>query len=141
MVRKLACIALFLALGGCAEQLEASRVAVAACRAPLKAGIQVDLYFGRDKEGRGEVSESEWSNFLAEEVTPKFPDGLSVLDVAGQFREPSGRIARERTKLLVVVVFDAPNHLAKIQQVMNAYNARFGQHGVFRVEKPVCAGV
>ena len=132
---------LLLALGGCAEQIEASRVAVAACRAPLKAGIQVDLYFGRDRAGRGEVSESEWANFVADEVTPRFPDGLSVLDVAGQYREASGRIVRERTKLLVVVVFDAPNHIARIQQVVNAYNARFGQHGVFRVEKPVCAGL
>ena len=130
-----------LTLGGCAEQLEASRVAVAACRAPLRAGIQVDLYFGRDKAGKGEVGESEWSNFLAEEVTPKFPDGLSVLDVAGQYREPSGRIGRERTKLLTVVVFDAPSHLARVQQVVNAYSDRFGQHGVFRVEKPVCAGL
>jgi hypothetical protein len=139
-MRKLALL-LLLAFGGCAEQLEASRVAVAACRAPLKAGIQLDLYFGRDKAGRGEVSDSEWSSFITDEVTPRFPDGLSVLDVAGQYREPSGRIARERTKLLVVVVFDAPNHLVRVQQVVNAYNARFGQHGVFRVEKPVCAGL
>jgi hypothetical protein len=140
-MRKLAAFGLLLLLGACAEQLEASRVAVAACRAPLKAGIQADLYFGRDKAGRGEVSETEWSTFLAEEVTPKFPDGLSVLDVAGQFREPSGRIVRERTKLLTIVVFDAPNHLARVQQVVGAYNARFGQRGVFRVEKPVCAGL
>ena len=40
--------------------------------------------------GRGGVG-----RFLDDEVTPRFPDGLSVLDVAGQYRDPSGRIVRE----------------------------------------------
>ena len=39
---------------------------------PLKAAVQVDLYFGRDTD-KGEVSESDWANFLADEVTPRFP--------------------------------------------------------------------
>jgi hypothetical protein len=125
---------LALLLGGCAEQQ-------VACRAPLKSGIQVDLYFGRDKAGRGEVSDAEWQSFLANEVTPKFPDGLTIHDVAGQFREPSGRIVHERSKLVTIVVFDAPNHVAKVQQIVGTYNMRFGQDGVFRVERPVCAGI
>ena len=57
----------------------------------------------------------------------------------GQYREPAGRIVRERTKLLVVVVFDAPAHRRKVQEIVDAYNSRFGQHSVFRVEQPVCA--
>jgi hypothetical protein len=108
------------------------------CTAPLKPALEVDLYFGRDKQGGGEVSEAEWAAFLADTVTPRFPDGLSVLDVSGQAREPSGRIVRERTKLLVVVVFDAPAHQAKIREVVETYNKRFGQHSVFRTEQAVC---
>jgi hypothetical protein len=75
-----------------------------------------------------------------EVVTPRFPDGLSVLNAEGQHRDPSGRIGRERTKLLVVVVFDAPAHQAKVSEVADAYVKRFGQRGVFRVERAVCAG-
>ena len=86
------------------------------------------------------MSEAEWAAFLAEEVTPRFPDGLSVLDVVGQYREPSGRMVRERTKLLVVVVFDAPAHRAKVQAVVDAYNRRHSQNSVFRTEHAVCAG-
>ena len=111
-----------------------------ACTAPLKPAVQVDLYFGRDKPAGGEVSEAEWAAFLAESVTPRFPDGLSVLAVEGQTRVPSGAVVRERTKLLVVVVFDAPAHAAKVDEIVAAYNRRFGQHGVFRTERPVCAG-
>jgi len=111
------------------------------CSAPLKPALEIDLYFGRDKQAGGEVSEAEWAQFLAEIVTPRFPDGLSVLNVEGQARDPSGgRIVRERTKLVVVVVFDAPAHRARVREVVEAYNQRFGQHGVFRSEQPVCAG-
>jgi hypothetical protein len=123
-------------LGACAQP-----GAPAVCTAPLKPALEIDLYFGRDKQGGGEVSEAEWAAFLTDTVTPRFPDGLSVLNVEGQTREPSGRIVRERTKLMVVVVFDAPAHQGKVREIIEAYNSRFGQHGVFRSEQPVCAGL
>jgi Protein of unknown function (DUF3574) len=121
-------------LGACAQP-----GAPAVCTAPLKPAREIDLYFGRDKQGGGEVSEAEWASFLSDTVTPRFPDGLSVLNVEGQARESSG-IVRERTKLLVVVVFDAPAHQGRIHEIVQAYNGRFGQHGVFWSEHPVCAG-
>lgn len=110
------------------------------CAAPLKAATEIDLYFGRDQASAGEVSDEAWATFLADDVTPRFPDGLSVLDVAGQYREPGGRLVREKTKLVVIVVFDAPVYRAQVAAIVEAYNRRFGQHGVFRVERAVCAG-
>lgn len=109
------------------------------CSAPLKAALQVDLYFGRDT-AKGEVSESDWANFLNEEVTPRFPEGLTVMDGRGQYREPAGQITRERTKVLVIVLFDAANQLGKVREVASTYARRFAQHSVFQVERPVCAG-
>lgn len=111
------------------------------CAAPLKPAVAIDLYFGRDKPAGGEVTDAEWGAFLNEVVTSRFPDGLSVFDASGQYREPSGRIVRERSKHLVVVVFDAPAHKAKIIEIVEAYKQRFGQYSVFRVEQPVCAGL
>jgi Protein of unknown function (DUF3574) len=122
-------------LGACAQP-----GAPAVCTAPLKPAREIDLYFGHDKQGGGEVSEAEWASFLTDTVTPRFPDGLSVLNVEGQARESSGRIVRERTKLLVVIVFDAPAHQGRVREIVQAYNGRFGQHGVFWSEHPVCAG-
>ncbi|MDI1283806.1 MAG: DUF3574 domain-containing protein [Reyranella sp.] len=115
--------------------------APAACTAPLKPALEVNLYFGRDIEGRGEVSDSQWAEFVAAEVTPRFPDGLSILNVAGQSRNSQNQTLRERAKLLVVVVFDAPAHRTKVQAIIEAYKKRFDQDGVFRIERPVCAGV
>jgi hypothetical protein len=128
--------AVLLAVAGCTPP----QTAAPACPAPLKPALEVDLYFGGEAGNGRAVSEAEWAAFLAEEVTPRFPDGLSVLDVAGQYREPSGRTVRERTKLLVVVVFDAPAHRPKVQAVVDAYNRRHSQNSVFRTEHSVCAG-
>ena len=124
-----------LVLGACATPPEAS------CRAPLKRATEVELYFGRDIGGRAEVSDADWAKFLADEVTPRFPDGLSVSEVVGQYRDPSGRIVHERSKRLVVVVFDAVGPAGKLQAIVDAYKARFSQHSLLRVERAVCAGL
>lgn len=142
-MRKLALFAALGLLSACAQTSTPPQpVQVAGtCAAPLKPALEINLYFGRDIEGGGEVTERQWAQFVASEVTPRFPDGLSVLNVAGQSRNSANQMLRERTKLLVVVVFDAPTHQAKVQVIVEAYNSRFGQHGVFRTEHAVCAGV
>jgi hypothetical protein len=111
------------------------------CTAPLKPAVAIDLYFGRDKPAGGEVTDAEWGAFLTEVVTSRFPEGLSVFDSSGQYREPNGRIVRERSKRLMVIVFDSPAHKAKVIEIVEAYKQRFGQYSVFRVEQPVCAGL
>ncbi len=110
------------------------------CWAPLKPALEVDLFFGGDAGNGRAVSEADWAAFIAEEVTPRFPDGLSVIDVAGQYREPSGRTVQEKTKLIVVVVFDAPAHTPRVQAVIDAYKRRHNQNSVFHTEHAVCAG-
>lgn len=129
---------LFLVLSACGQP--AIQPATSACIAPLVPALEVNLYFGREKPGGGEVSDAEWASFVAESVTHRFPAGLTVIDARGQHRDPQGRIGSERTKLMVIVVFDAPAHREKVGAIVEGYRARFGQHGVFRVEQPVCAG-
>ncbi len=110
------------------------------CAVPLKPALEVDLSFGRNIDGGGQVSDTDWASFVAREVTPRFPDGLSVIDVAGQYRGPSGEITHERSKMVVVVVFDPPSHVAKVRAIVEAYIRAFRQHAVFHSEHPVCAG-
>lgn len=128
-------LACLLAVGGCA------RPDVGACSAPLRPALEIDLYFGRERAGGAEVSDAEWAAFLADVVTPRFPDGLSVLNVEGQHRDAAGRIVRERSKLLVVVVFDLQDHRQKVHDISQAYVTRFGQQAVFHAEHAVCAGL
>jgi len=135
-MRKTVLAAALLALSACAPP--APQSAAPTCVAPLAPALQVDLYFGLVTKGR-EIGEAAWAAFLGEEVTPRFPDGLSVIDVAGQYRTPAGRITRERSKLLIVVVLDAPAHLLKVQAIVDAYKRKFDQLSVLRVERAICA--
>ena len=127
-------------LAGCATAPSATVPAAATCRAPLKAMTQVDLYFGRNIPGGGEVSDAQWRAFLDEVVTPRFPDGLSVLDVYGQWKSPrSGAIARERSKRLSVIVPDSAVAAAQFDAIKAAYKQRFRQESVLQSEAGVCA--
>lgn len=133
---KAACVpALALLLASCA-----STTPPPACVAPLKPATEVDLYFGRGTPA-GEVSDTEWAQFLTSEITPRFPDGLSVIDVAGQHRDPSGIIGRERSKLVILLVFDPPAHMPKVKAIVDTYKQRYAQHALLHTERTVCAGL
>lgn len=140
MRQSLAIAALLLALGGCATTPATTGQGAAACRAPLKAMTQVDLYFGRNIPSGGEVSDAQWRQFLDEVVTPRFPDGLSVLDVYGQWKSTrTGAIARERSKRLSIIVPDAAAAATQVEAIKAAYKQRFRQESVLQSEAGVCA--
>lgn len=122
------------ALGACTPPVIQTAAPAPSCVTPLKPAVEVDLYFG-------EVRPTEWRTFLDEEVTPRFPDGLSVIDIYGQYRNRQGAIGRERSKLLVIVVFDAPAHGARVQAIVDSYRRRYRQESVLRVERPICAAL
>ncbi|MFO1158356.1 MAG: DUF3574 domain-containing protein [Reyranellaceae bacterium] len=128
-----------IAVGG--DIVVAQSVPAISCVAPLKPAVSVELYFGRGKPDGGEVSDAEWEDFLGTVVTQRFPDGLSVNDITGQNRGPSGRIVSERSKRLHIVVFDAPAHLPLIEEIIAIYRHRFRQDAVMRTERSLCAGL
>ena len=61
------------------------------------------LFFGRNIGDTEGVSDEDWRAFLADTVTPRFPDGLSVFDAAGQWRDSQGSIVRERSKMVLIL--------------------------------------
>jgi hypothetical protein len=138
--------------GSCAPRIQSLAVPIAlvlllaacatapTCPAPSKPATQVDLYFGRDIGGRSQVSDAQWAHFIDEEVTPRFPDGLSVTDAYGQYRDDrTGRISRERSKRLTILIGDATAARPRFEAVVDAYKRRFQQQSVLKVEGPVCA--
>jgi hypothetical protein len=102
----------------------------------------VEAYFGRNVRDRPEVSEAEWRSFLADTVTPAFPDGLTALDGRGQWRDREGRVLQEASKVLVVVLpgADAAAARARMGPVEEAWKARFRQQSVLSVYRAACAG-
>ena len=116
------------------------------CDAPAAPMQQIELLFGRlidTRSGgssgtRAQVGATAWSRFLAREVTPRFPDGLSVVDAAGQWRDHAGRVVREPSKLVFIVTADRAA-ADKIAAIVSAYKQRFHQRSVGVVTRPVCA--
>lgn len=96
---------------------------------------RTELYFGTEKPGP-DVSNRQFQTFLATQITPRFPDGLTVYQGYGQFRDASGRIVRERA--LVVVLFyptgDIANASAKIEAIRATYKRTFQQESVLRAD-------
>src|SRR5689334_19268923 len=62
-------------------------VVPAACPDGTRRGIVAQLIFGRNIGNRLGVGEADWIRFLDQEVTPRFPDGLTVLNGRGQWRD------------------------------------------------------
>ena len=136
----LSCTALLAGLAaGCAD-LRASPVATAAsaCPSGQSRGDAVELVFGRNEGARLAVSEDDWRRFIDEEVTPRFPDGLSVMDVQGQWRAPGGALVREPSKIIYLVLDGGPDDPAKITHIRDSYKTRFHQKSVLLVSQKAC---
>jgi hypothetical protein len=125
---------------GVAGVLAAGTPASSSCRAPLQPMQRIELMFGRDVRGHPGVGNAAWARFLAREITPRFPDGLTVVDAAGQWRNPvTGRIAREPSRLVIVVTAGDVPADEKIAAIVAAYKQRFHQKSVGVVSSAVCA--
>jgi len=110
------------------------------CHAPQKPMLEATLFFGRGNTIHFGISESRWQQFLATEITPRFPDGLTVLGASGQWRAPqSSRILHERSKVLIVGAAGAPQTYERIEAISAVYKQRLRQQSVGVVTRPVCA--
>lgn len=96
------------------------------------------LYFGTARP-KGSVSELEWQVFLRDEVTKRFPDGLTVWDAEGQWRASTGTIDHERSKVLLLVHGDTPAAREAVQAVIATYLKSFDQQSVLWETARVCA--
>ena len=131
----MAVAAALLALAACTPP---AQTAALACTAPLKPALEVDLYFGRETDTGREVSEAEWASFLNDEVTPRFPDGLTLVEANGQYRGSSGVIQHERTKLLILFYPWSGASNRKADAIREAYMTAYHQESVLRVDSTSC---
>jgi hypothetical protein len=110
-----------------------------ACPPGYRALVMAEAFFGRTVAGRVDVSDAEWAVFAAEELTARFPDGLSITDMSGQWRGRDGNIVREATKRVSIVLTEPEAQRANLLAAADAYRARFAQESVLLSEAPVCA--
>ena len=105
-----------------------------------KPTLVAQLFFGQGVPHGGDISVTQWQSFLRNDVTPRFPDGLTVFDAYGQWRDPKTmRIGRERAKVIEIATDDTPDVRAKLEDIAARYRARFHQQSVGIVTMPGCA--
>lgn len=99
--------------------------------------FRTELFFGLDKPTGGQVTSEQWDKFVADIVTPRFPDGFTVDDALGQYLD--GKILiREKSKQLILIYPRKVRTSAsrKIEEIRAAYIKAFDQRSVLRVDMP-----
>ena len=126
-----------LALAGCSATVDER------CPDGLAPFTEFNFYFGLAKGDGGLVSEAEWDAFLADTVTPRFPDSLTVYDARGQWLDTAAdQLYREPTKVLNILAprDDLDASLAALNEIADVFVERFDQQVVFRTTRAACAG-
>jgi Protein of unknown function (DUF3574) len=134
-------LAFALLLVGCANSPAPAADAPYSCLLPSEQRMLVaELFFGRNIQGRGPLTDAEWAAFAANTITPNFPDGFTVFDGEGQWRNPrAGHIARDPTKVLLVAAKREPDLARRLSTVIEAYTTRFHQQSVGIITRDSCA--
>ncbi|CAN5887788.1 DUF3574 domain-containing protein [soil metagenome] len=123
-----------LALSGCAS-LE-PQLTCAAGEEPLRTA---QLFFGQNIGDKPGVSDADFRKFTDEVLTPRFPEGLTVLDGGGQWTGPENKLIREAAKIVVLVLpQEAGDTQRKLGEVRQAYVARFRQDSVMMISQRAC---
>jgi hypothetical protein len=109
------------------------------CRGAHKPQQVAELIFGRSIGGRVGVSEEQWMLFVDNEITPRFPDGLSVYEAAGQWLDKTSRqIIRESSKIVLIVLPGLAEDHARLNEIADAYKRSFRQQSVGVIVRPAC---
>ena len=123
--------------GAIGARVGAQPAGVEQCGVAAVPQLRTTLYFGTARP-KGSVNELEWQLFLRDEVTKRFPDGLTVWDAEGQWRDTKGTIDHERSKVLLLVHRDTAAARESVQAVIVKYREAFDQQSVLWETARVC---
>ena len=100
-----------------------------------------ELVFGRVSDGVPSVSEAQFAKFLQQEVSRRFPDGLTVVDAQGRWVPPAGGAIRGPSKTVMIVLRGGADDREKLEAVRSAYTQRFHQPSALLVSDQTCVSV
>jgi hypothetical protein len=122
-----------------AAETQALETQALSCSGGQRPRQVAELLFGRDIGRRRGVSESAFARFVARELTPRFPDGLTIADATGQWRDGAGgAIVREATKRVDIVLPGHADDQAKLDAVVTTYKREFRQQSVGVIVQWAC---
>ncbi len=108
-------------------------------QAPGDVLTETALYFGLSKPNGGNVSETEWQDFVDREITPRFKDGLTILSAYGQYQDSSGKLVKEKVRVVVLIYPSSSEKDRDIKAIIDIYKQAFQQESVLRTTSLVKA--
>jgi hypothetical protein len=110
-----------------------------ACVAPAEEMAVAQMYFGRNIGTTLGVTDEEWTAFVDSEISPRFPDGLTIDDVDGQWRDTeTGALVREPSKRVTIVLSDEAAGRTALGAIAEAYKTQHEQQAVMLVVEQSC---
>lgn len=100
--------------------------------------VEYQLFMGRGGSDGEIVDDEAWDAFLDKVVTPRFPDGLTVVDGEGQWRASDGAITQERSKVLVILAPPGGDARQRLDEISQEYKLRFDQEAVLQTFAETC---
>jgi hypothetical protein len=112
-------------------------------RKGVLAFARTELFFGTEKPEGPPVSDEDFRGFLDSQITPRFPDGLTVVKGDGQFRDSTGDIIKEASFILILLypVESVKDSNRSIERIRRCYLHQFDQESVLRVDDPFASWV
>ena len=100
--------------------------------------VRTELFFGTTRNGQL-IEVREWKAFLESHITPAFPDGLTVVDAQGQWKNSKGELITEPSKVVVLIYTPSKEKAAAIKTIIETYKSLCGQESVLEATAPVAA--
>lgn len=110
----------------------------AACPAGQESLRTAQLFLGRKAPGSQTITAAQLQAFIDQEITPRFPDGLTVLDGGGQWQGAENRLIREAAKVVLIVLPANGDAAARVEKVRAAYKANFSQDSALLITQAAC---
>jgi len=83
-------------------------------------------------------TDEEIRRFVEEEVTPRFPRGVTVVDNAGPAKASDKVLVRDAPRMLTIVLPQKGDSYAAVEAIRAAYQQRFRQEPVVVLPAPTC---
>lgn len=104
---------------------------------------RTELFFGTAKPDGVAVTEAEFRAFVDHEVTPRFPEGLTLRKVDGQFMGEDGMTIKEESYVLILLypIATQKENNEAIEAIRRLYTSQYQQESVLRVDDPLLVWV
>lgn len=87
------------------------------------------------------LSDADLRRFVEQEVTPRFPNGVTMVAGGGRWKGAQNRMIRDAAKVVLIVLPAKGDPQASVEAVRTAYRTRFNQNAVVVMPPPACVAL